>query len=88
MGEIRSVGLIAGVELVADKARRTPFEPLGSAGAYAYERAHDHGLIVRGIQDTIAFCPPLIITAAQVRDMVARFARVLDDTAAHLGHQR
>lgn len=88
VGEIRSVGLIAGVELVADKARRTPFDPLGSAGAYAYERAHDHGLIVRGIQDTVAFCPPLIITAAQVRDMVARFARVLDDTAAHLEHQR
>ncbi|MFQ1061903.1 aspartate aminotransferase family protein [Bordetella trematum] len=85
VGEIRSVGLIAGVELVADKATRAPFDPLGRAGAYAYERAHEHGLILRGIQDTIAFCPPLIITAAQVRDMVARFSRVLDDTTAYLG---
>ncbi|AZR93872.1 aminotransferase [Bordetella trematum] len=85
VGEIRSVGLIAGIELVADKATRAPFDPLGRAGAYAYERAHEHGLILRGIQDTIAFCPPLIITAAQVRDMVARFSRVLDDTTAYLG---
>ncbi|OZI32881.1 aspartate aminotransferase family protein [Bordetella genomosp. 1] len=85
VGEVRGTGLIAGVELVADKATRAPFDPLGKAGAFAYERAHDHGLIVRGIQDTVAFCPPLIITASQVRDMVARFARVLDDTAAHLG---
>lgn len=85
VGEIRSVGLIAGIELVADKATRAPFDPLGRAGAYAYERAHEHGLILRGIQDTIAFCPPLIITAAQVRAMVARFSRVLDDTTAYLG---
>lgn len=81
IGEVRGVGLIAGVELVADKASRTPFDPLGKAGAYAYEQAHTHGLIIRGIQDTVAFCPPLIITPDEVRDMVARFSRTLDDVA-------
>lgn len=85
VGEVRGAGLIAGVELVADKASRRPFDPLGKAGAYAYERAHDHGLIVRGIQDTVAFCPPLIITPEQVRDMVERFGRTLEDTARHVG---
>mgnify|MGYP003582841260 CR=1 FL=1 len=79
MGEVRGVGLIAAVELVADKASRRAFEPLGKAGAAVYERAHDHGLIVRGIQDSIAFCPPLIITENQVRDMVGRFADTLDE---------
>jgi 4-aminobutyrate--pyruvate transaminase len=79
IGEVRGVGLIAGVELVADKASKKPFDPLGKAGAFAYEQAHTHGLIVRGIQDTVAFCPPLIITPDEVRDMVARFARTLDD---------
>ncbi|HTH45396.1 MAG TPA: aspartate aminotransferase family protein [Oxalicibacterium sp.] len=81
IGEVRGTGLIAGVELVADKTTRKPFDPLGKAGAFAYEQAHRHGLIVRGIQDTVAFCPPLIITPAEVRDMVDRFARTLDDTA-------
>jgi len=84
VGEIRGVGLIAGVELVADKASKQPFDPLGKAGGYAYERAHDHGLIVRGIQDTVAFCPPLIIQPEQVRDMVDRFGRTLEDTARHV----
>lgn len=84
VGEVRGIGLIAGVELVADKATRRPFDPLGKAGLYAYRRAHDHGLIARGIQDTVAFCPPLIITEDQVRDMVARFARTLDDVSAYL----
>ncbi|GAB1579806.1 aspartate aminotransferase family protein [Bordetella petrii] len=82
VGEIRGVGLIAGVELVADKNTRQPFDPLGKAGAHAYERAHAHGLIVRGIQDTVAFCPPLVIEADQVRDMVRRFAATLDDVSA------
>jgi 4-aminobutyrate--pyruvate transaminase len=84
IGEVRGVGLIAGVELVADKSNRTPFDPLGKAGAYAYEQAHAHGLIIRGIQDTVAFCPPLIITADEVRDMVGRFVRTLDDVARYV----
>ncbi|HYG45463.1 MAG TPA: aspartate aminotransferase family protein [Bordetella sp.] len=82
VGEVRGLGLIAGVELVADKESRRPFDPLGKAGAYAYERAHAHGLIVRGIQDTVAFCPPLVIQADQVRDMVRRFGTTLDDVGA------
>ncbi len=85
IGEVRGVGLIAGVELVADKATKAPFDPLGKAGAYAYEKAHDHGLIIRGIQDTIAFCPPLIITPDEVREMVNRFKRTLDDVTRYVG---
>ena len=84
IGEVRGIGLIAGVELVADKASKKPFDPLGSAGAAVYERAHDNGLIVRGIQDTVAFCPPLIITEPQVRDMIDRFQKTLDDVSKQL----
>lgn len=84
VGEVRGTGLIAAVELVADKATRRQFDPLGKAGAAVFERAHEHGLIVRGIQDSIAFCPPLIITEEQVRDMVGRFADTLDEVQASL----
>ena len=84
VGEVRGMGLIAAVELVADKATRRQFEPPGKAGAAVFEHAHEHGLIVRGIQDSIAFCPPLIITEEQVRDMVGRFADTLDVVAAQL----
>ncbi|WP_454689558.1 aspartate aminotransferase family protein [Achromobacter aloeverae] len=85
VGEVRGEGLIAGVELVADKATKRPFDPLGKAGGYAYEQAHEHGLIVRGIQDTVAFCPPLIITPDEVREMVTRFKRTLDDVTRYVG---
>ena len=83
VGEIRGEGLIAAVQLVADKVTRTRFDPEGKLGAYVFERAHDHGLIIRNIKDAIAFCPPLIITEDQVREMVSRFAATLDDTLAY-----
>ena len=82
VGEVRGTGLIAAVELVADKASRAPFDPPGKVGLYLFERAQEHGLIIRNIRDTIAFCPPMIITQAQVDDLVARFASALEDTQA------
>jgi len=84
VGEVRGTGLIAAVELVSDKAGRRPFEPVGKAGAAVFERAHERGLIVRGIGDSIAFCPPLIITEEQVKDMVGRFVDTLEDVSKQL----
>ncbi len=82
VGEVRGVGLIAGVELVADKASRAKFDSPGKVGAYLYGRGHEHGLVIRAIGDTICFCPPLIITEAEIAEMIARFSRALDDTTA------
>ena len=82
VGEVRGAGLIAAVELVADKATKAKFDPPGTVGAWFYARAHEHGLVVRAIGDSICFCPPLIITAAEVDEVVARFSAVLDETTA------
>jgi 4-aminobutyrate--pyruvate transaminase len=79
VGEVRGTGLIAGVELVADKASKAPFDPLGQVGAEFFRRSHGHGLIIRAIGDTIAFCPPLIITADEIVETVRRFSLTLDD---------
>jgi len=84
VGEVRGLGLIAAVELVADKTTRAKFDPAGSVGTKMAQRCHENGLIVRNIQDTIAFCPPLIITEEQVNDMVARFGKSLEEVAATL----
>lgn len=77
VGEVRGVGLIGAIELVADPAARTPFDPAQKAGAQLAELALAQGLIVRAMGDSIAFCPPLIITAAQIDDMFARFGRAM-----------
>jgi 4-aminobutyrate--pyruvate transaminase len=80
VGEVRGLGLIAGVELVADKAGKRKFDTPGLAGAYLFARAHERGLILRPIEDTLAFCPPLVISEPQISDILSIFGAALDDT--------
>ena len=56
------MGLLAGVELVADKGTKASFAPAQGVGAKMSDNAQKHGLIVRPLMDAIALCPPLIIT--------------------------
>jgi 4-aminobutyrate--pyruvate transaminase len=77
VGEARGVGLIGALEFVADKATKAPFAKPGAYGARLAELCHEEGLIIRAIGETIAFCPPLIITSAEIDDMFDRFGRAL-----------
>ena len=81
VGNVRGVGLIAGVQLARDKKKRQLFDPKDGVGAFALGRAAEHGLIVRMLKgDSLAFCPPLIITEAEIDDMFGRFKKALDET--------
>ncbi|MCC6303955.1 MAG: aminotransferase class III-fold pyridoxal phosphate-dependent enzyme [Rhodobacteraceae bacterium] len=85
VGEARGLGLIGAVELVEDKAARRNFDAARKVGPRLMALAAGHGLIVRALpNDAVAFCPPLIITAAQIDDMFDRFGRALDDLAGEL----
>lgn len=81
VGEIRGMGLLAGVELVADRDSKRAFDPVGVVGAAFLRHAQAHGLLVRSVGDTVAICPPLIIKPEQVKELVARFRLALDDTS-------
>jgi 4-aminobutyrate--pyruvate transaminase len=81
VGDVRGAGLVGGVELVADKESKRSFEPRGALGTYIFRRAHEHGLIIRAIYDTIAFCPPLITTAHDLAVVFEAFAKTLDDAS-------
>ncbi len=80
VGNTRGVGLIGGIELVANKKTKQAFEAAQMVGPYISERCVDHGLILRNIENNMAFCPPLIITEPQIDDMFDRFEKALDDT--------
>lgn len=82
VGEARGSGLLAAVELVADKASREPFAPSEGVAAYAGTRALSHGLITRALGDTVNFCPPLIVSRAQIDEMFDAAKHALDDTLA------
>ncbi len=81
VGDVRGMGLIAGVELAADPATRRPFPAERGVGAYLVRRAQEHGLILRTMAgDIVAFSPPLIISEAEIDELLARFDRALHDT--------
>ncbi|MET3578159.1 4-aminobutyrate--pyruvate transaminase [Mesorhizobium robiniae] len=84
VGDVRSVGFIGGVELVADKATRQSFPAELKVGAMVERRTRAHGLIVRNVGDVIAICPPYIVTEDEVEFLVTRLARALDDVHAEL----
>ncbi|MEP0581620.1 MAG: aspartate aminotransferase family protein [Roseibium sp.] len=63
--ESRGIGLIGAVELHHDEMSKTP----GVLGARTNMAFHEGGLISRNMGDSLAFCPPLIISEKQVNDM-------------------
>ena len=80
VGEVRGKGLIAAVELVANKASKQAFDS-GEVGAFAQQACQKNGLIVRAVAgSSIAFCPPLIITTEQVDELIEKFGKALDET--------
>jgi len=83
IGEARGIGLIGAVELVRDKATRQSFEPKAGVAAYLVRRAQHHGAILRNMPgDIVAFSPPLVITEAEIDEMLGCFGKALDDTWA------
>jgi len=78
VGEVRGVGLIGAVELVGDKQAKTPWRNAGALGGLVNGLLQENGVISRNMADTLAFCPPLIITEKQVNDMVDAFRKALD----------
>lgn len=78
VGELRGVGFVAGLELVADKKTKRSFPPRLAVCPRVVQFAQEEGLIVRSIGDTVSICPPLIMTTDEIDDMVARLARALD----------
>jgi 4-aminobutyrate--pyruvate transaminase len=89
VGEVRGVGLIGALELVADKATRTNFDPKLKIGARAAKLLEANGVIGRAmVNDALAFSPPLIITEAEIDEMLSGYARALDELAAQIRRER
>ncbi|MEN9774233.1 MAG: hypothetical protein RL322_1303 [Pseudomonadota bacterium] len=86
VGEARGVGMIGAIELAAEPAARRPFDPSLAVGAYLVSRAQAHGVILRAMAgDVIAFSPPLIISTAQIDQMMDVVRRALDETLDWVG---
>jgi adenosylmethionine-8-amino-7-oxononanoate aminotransferase len=61
VGDVRQRGLMAGIELVADRASKRPFPAEQRVGAGVCRRARDRGVLLRPLGDVIVVMPPLAI---------------------------
>ena len=84
VGEVRGVGLLAGIELVKDKATRTSHDPALRVGPRVRGHCFANGLIIRAARDSMMTAPPLVITHGEVDEMIAILRRCLDVTLAEL----
>jgi adenosylmethionine-8-amino-7-oxononanoate aminotransferase len=85
VGDIRQVGLIAGVELVRNWRTRRPFDLRERAGIRVCEALANRGVLTRPIGNVIVLMPPYCTTAAQVRRMVSALSEAISGTFGHAG---
>jgi putrescine aminotransferase len=80
VGETRSVGLIGAVEIVREPGTNLRFvDKEGAAGPIIRDLCIANGLMLRAVRDTLVCCPPLIITHAEIDQLVAILRKSLDE---------
>lgn len=86
IGEIRGRGLLWGIELMADRARRTAFDPSAGVARRMVEGMRRRGVIIvqglAGSGDQIQLSPPFTIADAEIDLLLA----ALDETLGELAH--
>ena len=78
VGEVRGVGLMARSNWCATRQPRRRSMPQPAWDWCRRRGCQEHGLILRAMGDTIAFCPPLVITAAEINEVFDRLERALE----------
>jgi len=82
VGETQTCGLMGAVQLVKDKATGATFDSALEVGMVCRGHCFGNGLIMRAVGDRMIIAPPLVITRAQIDEMVALIRRCLDLTLA------
>ena len=83
IGNSRAIGLIGAMEFSADTATRRKFDPAIKIAAQAVAAIQEEGVILRALPgDIVGFCPPLVITEAELDDMFDRIDTAMEHFAA------
>jgi 4-aminobutyrate---pyruvate transaminase len=89
VGEVRGVGLIAAVELVADKAAHGNFDPTAKVGGRLTKLLEENGVISRVVSnDSLCFSPPLVISKPEIDEMLDRVGKALDELTVQLRREQ
>jgi adenosylmethionine-8-amino-7-oxononanoate aminotransferase len=80
VGDIRQVGLVAGVELVRDWRTREPFPLREQAGIRVCEAMARRGVLTRPVGNVIVLMPPFCTTKAQAQKIVRTLREAIAET--------
>ncbi|MCJ7995521.1 aspartate aminotransferase family protein [Rhizobium cremeum] len=81
VGDVRGRGMLAAVELVVDKQKKTPLPAAAEPARRIFDRAWDNGLVIRAFANGIlGYAPPLCCTDADIDAIIERTRRTLDQT--------
>ena len=84
VGEAKTCGFVAGLVIVKNKATREMFDPSLSVGMICRGFCFNNGLIMRAVGDRMIIAPPLVMTNADIDDMMRLIQRALDLTLQEL----
>jgi putrescine aminotransferase len=85
VGEVRTYGMLAAIELVKSKEGPELFADVGTVGMMCRDHAVANGLMMRAVRDGMILSPPLTFTRDDIDATVAIARTALDATAADLG---
>jgi adenosylmethionine-8-amino-7-oxononanoate aminotransferase len=81
VGDIRGRGMLAAIELVTDKERKTPLPAAADPSRRIFDRAWDNGLVVRAFgSGVLGYAPPLCCTQQEIDAIIERTRKTLDQT--------
>ncbi|WP_172150659.1 MULTISPECIES: aspartate aminotransferase family protein [Pseudomonas] len=84
VGEVRGVGMLGAIELVKNKATRERYPSESGVGMICRGHCFANGLIMRAVGDTMIISPPLVISKAEIDELVDKARQCLDLTAEEL----
>jgi putrescine---pyruvate transaminase len=85
VGEVRTVGLLAAIELVPNKPERSFFPRDRDVGTHCRNYCFRSGLVMRAIRDTMVLSPPLVISESEVDEIIVKAKEAIDLTARDFG---
>ena len=86
VGDVRGVGLMHALEFSSNKSQRQPFDPALKVGPQIAAACLEQGLIARAMPhcDILGFAPPLVVTPADIDDIIARTEKAVNKVTDQL----
>jgi putrescine---pyruvate transaminase len=84
VGEIAGVGLVAGIQLAQDPSTRKRFDNADDIGTLCRDFCFNDGLVMRASHDRMLLSPPLVVTHAEIDEIVDKAKAAIDATARAL----